>query len=108
MAIFASTEKDAEVSNTVVTGILYLFSHDVRALVDPGSTHSFMSTGFMTHVDIIPKVLEHKLVISTPLGKTMIAELEYKSCVIWIWEIELLAYLILLDLRDFNVILGMD
>lgn len=37
-SVFAVTEKDAEVSNTVVIGILCLFSHDVRILIDLRST----------------------------------------------------------------------
>lgn len=33
------TEKDAEAYNIAVTSILRLFSHDVKVLVDPKSTH---------------------------------------------------------------------
>lgn len=96
--VFVVTKKEAEASNTVVTGTLHLFSHDVKVLVDPGSTHFFMSSRLMTHIDATPELLKYELVISTPLGKTMVAELVYKSCVIRIREVELLADLILLDL----------
>lgn len=102
------TKKEAVVSNIVVTSNLRLFSHDVRVLVDPGSTHSFMSSRLMTHIDATLKLLEYELVTSTPLVKTMVAELVYKSCVIRIGEVKLLVDLILLDIQDFNVILGMD
>lgn len=49
--VCAITEKDAEASNTMVTSIICLFSHDARVLIDPGSTHSFISVSFMKHFD---------------------------------------------------------
>lgn len=91
----------------MVTCIIHLSSHDARVLIDPGSTHSFIFDSFATHLDTTPKPLYYELVISTQLCKTMIAELVYKSCVILIREHKMLTDLVLLNLRGFNVILGM-
>lgn len=101
-------EKHAKVSNTVVIGTIHLFSHDARILIDLGFTHSFMSTSLVKHIDSTLEPLDQELVISTPLGKTMIAKQVYKSYVVKIGEVELLANLILLDLQYFDVILGID
>lgn len=106
--VYAVTKKDVESSNTMMTGILHLFSHDVMVLIDHGSTHSFMSTRLVTLIDATPKPLDFDLVIFTLLDKTMIAEMVNNSCVVRIGEVKLLADLILLDLQDFDVILGMD
>lgn len=70
--------------------------------------HILMSTRLVTHIDATPEPLKYKLIISTMFDKTMIAKQVYKSCAVRIGERELLAYLILLDLQDFDVILGMD
>lgn len=48
------------------------------------------------------------LIVSTPLGESFSAELLYKSSVVKMEDKELLADLILLDMQDYDVILGMD
>uniref|UniRef100_A0A1U7X472 Uncharacterized protein LOC104230539 n=1 Tax=Nicotiana sylvestris TaxID=4096 RepID=A0A1U7X472_NICSY len=44
--VFAFTRQDAQASNAVVTGILSVCSFDALALIDPGSTHSYVSSYF--------------------------------------------------------------
>lgn len=66
--VFALTEKDVEASNTVVTGIILLFDHEIRVLIDLGSAHSFISTSLVDHMDITLEPLDFELAISTPLG----------------------------------------
>ena len=48
------------------------------------------------------------LSVSTPIGDTLMTNLVLKSCIICIEGRELLADLVLLDMHDFDVILGMD
>lgn len=93
---------------TITKKVFFIYFHtmlEYLLILDP---HSFMSTRLVTLIDITPEPLEYDLVISTLLGKTMIVELIYKSCVVRIGEVELLADLILLNLHDYDVILGMD
>lgn len=92
----------------MVASIIRLFSHDARVLIDPGSTHSFIMEYFARHADCLPSTLDFGLAICTPLGKTMSVEFIFKSCIIEIDDVELLADLVVLDIRDFDVILGMD
>uniref|UniRef100_A0A1U7Y0C0 Uncharacterized protein LOC104243127 n=1 Tax=Nicotiana sylvestris TaxID=4096 RepID=A0A1U7Y0C0_NICSY len=44
--VFAFTRQDAQASNDVVTCILSVCSFDTLALIDPGSTHSYVSSHF--------------------------------------------------------------
>ena len=106
--VFAITEQDAKASKSVVTGTIPIFSHTARVLIDPGSTHSFVSCAYMKYADCVLELLDFELSVSTPLGKTMVAEFICKSCVIKIGGNELLADLILLEIQEFDVILGMD
>ena len=62
----------------------------------------------MKYADCVPELLDFELSVSTPLGETMVAEFICKSCVIKIGGNELLADLILLEIQEFDVILGMD
>ena len=53
-------------------------------------------------------LLDFELSVSTPIGDTLMTNLVLKSCIICIEGRELLADLVLLDMHDFDVILGMD
>lgn len=53
--VFTMIEKDAEASNTVVTCIIHLFSHNARVLTDPGSTHSFVFDNLEKYFDATPE-----------------------------------------------------
>ena len=61
----------------------------------------------MKYADCVHELLDFELSFSTPLGKTMVVEFICKSCVIKIGGNELLADLILLEIQEFDVILGM-
>ena len=55
-----------------------------------------------------PELLDFELLVSTPVGDTLMTNLVLKSCILYIEIRELLADLLLLDMHDFVVILGMD
>uniref|UniRef100_A0A2N9GWU7 RNA-directed DNA polymerase n=1 Tax=Fagus sylvatica TaxID=28930 RepID=A0A2N9GWU7_FAGSY len=106
--VYALTTQDAQATDTVVTGILPLFSTPARVLFDPGSTHSFISCGFVRNIARSPEPLEYELSVSTPLGDTLMSNLVLKSCMFCIEGRELSADLVLLEMHDFDVILGMN
>ncbi|XP_030958976.1 uncharacterized protein LOC115980923 [Quercus lobata] len=106
--VYALTTQDAQATDTVVVGILPLFSAHAKVLFDPGSTHSFVSCAFAKNHDKSPELLDFELSVSTPVGDTLMTNLVLKSCIICIEGRELLADLVLFDMHDFDVILGMD
>ena len=67
----------------------------MHALIDPGSTHSYMCTD-------IPSLL------TNPLGYSVIVNKVYRDRPIRIREYEFLGDLIELSFREFDVIFGMD
>ncbi|XP_065639185.1 uncharacterized protein LOC136071598 [Quercus suber] len=99
---------DAQAMDTVVAGILPLFSAHAKVLFDLGSTRSFVSCAFAKNHDKSPKLLDFELLVSTPVGDTLMTNVVLKSCIICIEGKELLADLVLLDMHDSDVILGMD
>ena len=77
-------------------------------LLDPGATHSFVSPSFALRLGVQPARLKTPLSVTTPLNDALEADIYFPSCPISVVGRDLLADLILLDVMDFEVILGMD
>ena len=71
--IYALTNrKDQEASPNVITGILSLFSRSVYALIDPGSTLSFISPFVSSRIGIESELIE-PFEVATLVGDFVIA-----------------------------------
>ena len=77
-------------------------------MIDPGATHSFISTKFIAQVNIEIQPIDCSMVVSLPTGDSLIADRVYMGCRVIIEGHEFIANLVLLDIQDFDVILGMD
>ena len=106
--VYVFTQKDAQTSNIVVTGTIPISSIFAYTLFDTGASHSFVSPSFASQLGIIIEPWDVKLLIDTPTGDEMVTDSVCKSCIIVIENKVLLANLIVLDMHDFDVILGMD
>ncbi|XP_070020760.1 uncharacterized protein [Nicotiana sylvestris] len=106
--VFAFTRQDAEASNAVVTCILFVCSFDALALIDPGSTHSYVSSYFALRFSRQPELLNDPFLVATPVGESLLAEYVYRACQIRVEGRDTLADLIVLDMIDFNMLMGMD
>ena len=102
------TPQDAAASPDVVTGILSIDGQDVTVLIDPGSTHSFISRACSLHLERDPDPMSDRLVVATPSGNSMIASTVFRDCKIMLAEKEFVADLVPLDMHGFDIILGMD
>ena len=60
------------------------------------------------HIEKEPELLDYGLVVSTPTGGSLLAERIYQDCIIRLGEHEFKTNLIILDIQDFDAILGMD
>jgi hypothetical protein len=92
----------------VIQGNLRISKMMARILIDPGSTHSFVSPSFACHLGKEPELLDFLMMVDIPIGDSLVTDLVYRSCVVQVADRELLIDLILLDIQDFDVILGMD
>ena len=61
--------RDAQASNTVVTGTLTIFSRKVLGLFDSGATHFFVSPSFALCLDMRFDVLNSPLTVLTLVGE---------------------------------------
>lgn len=91
----------------MITGNFLVCSHPGTILFDSGATHSFISAKFMNEHKIYSRPLEELIYVDTPL-QSRSAELICDSCPIEIGGWKFMADLIVIDMHDFDVILGMD
>ncbi|KAL0544458.1 hypothetical protein IC582_019573 [Cucumis melo] len=106
--IFATNKTEAEKAGTVVTGTLPVLGHYALVLFDSGSSHSFISSTFVLHARLEVEPLQHVLSVSTPSGECMLSKEKVKTCQIEIAGHVIEVTLLVLDMLDFDVILGMD
>ena len=100
--------QNSEASPDVVTGTLSIFSYNVYALIDPGSTLSYVTPLIAVKFERTPKLLIKSIEVSTPVGKYIVVKRVYHNCVVTVCDHDTLADLIELDMVDFDVIMGMD
>ena len=106
--MFAVTQQEADVAPEVMTGTIQVFDSDAYVLIDPDATHSFISAKFIAQVNIEIQPIDCSMVVSLPTGDLLIADRVYMGCRVIIEGHEFRANLVLLDIQNFDVILGMD
>ena len=106
--VYDVTQQDADAAPDVVTGIISILDHDAYTLVDPGATHSFTSKHFLDRFQIKTQPLEGSMRVSLPAGDLLFPDRVVRDSRILIGGQEFPADLVALDMRDFDVVLGMD
>ncbi|XP_071940794.1 uncharacterized protein [Coffea arabica] len=107
--VYAIDNQPVPDSSEVVEGTLPIFHRLVRVLIDPGATYSFVNPNFMFGIDVQPVRLPFDLEVRTPMGnKSIITSLAYKNCEFWVGERKMLVDLVSLDIKGYDVIIGMD
>ena len=101
----AMEDKDAP---DVIVGNFHIFETNVHALIDPGSTHSYICISIPSLGSLPKSETEYDILVTNPLGHSVIVNRVYRDCPIRIRESEFPRDLIELSFREFDVILGMD
>ncbi|XP_062102975.1 uncharacterized protein LOC133813966 [Humulus lupulus] len=99
--IFAISHTDAEASNPVVSSEISIVSIPTYALIDSGATHSFASMTYAKRLGRSSEKLSEWFSTMLPSG-----EILYSS--IYIDGRELYVDQVVLEMHDYDVILGMD
>ncbi|XP_070037014.1 uncharacterized protein [Nicotiana tomentosiformis] len=99
---------DAVASDVVITCIISICDRDVTILFDPGSMYSYVSSLFAHFLGVPRESLGTPLYVSTPVGDFVIVDRIYQSCIMTFCGYDTRVDLLLLDMIDFEFILGMD
>ena len=106
--MYAVTQQDTDVAPDVVIGIISILDHNLYTLVDPRATHSFVSKPFLDRFQIETQPLEGRMRVSLLAGDPLLADRVVRDSKVLIGGQEFPADLVALDMRDFDVVLGMD
>ncbi|XP_027066849.1 uncharacterized protein [Coffea arabica] len=107
--VFALDYQRAPESSEVVEGTIPVFHCLTKFLIDPGVTHFFINPAFMCGIAVNPVKFPYDLEVRTPTGdQNLITNMVYKNCEIWVEKRKLVGDLISLDLKGYDVIIGMD
>ncbi|XP_070013778.1 uncharacterized protein [Nicotiana sylvestris] len=107
--LFAILDRQsAEASAEVITGILLVCSHNAYAIMDPGSTFSYVTPYFAINLGLEPEQLSELFLVSTPVGESVKVTRVYRGCIVLVQGRNTKADLIELEMVDFDVIMGMD
>ena len=92
----------------VIVGIISLYGIEMHALIDPGSTHSYVCIEHVFDKMTAVEQLSYDMHVTSPLGHNINGNRVYKNCPIIIHDREFSTDLIALPFREFDLILGMD
>ncbi|XP_070042937.1 uncharacterized protein [Nicotiana tomentosiformis] len=102
------TRPDVVASDAVITYVISVGGRVASVLFDPGSTYLYVSSLFAYFLDVPRESLGNPVYVSTQMGDSVIVDQIYRSCIITFCGYETRVNLLLLDMTDFDVILGMD
>ncbi|XP_070010399.1 uncharacterized protein [Nicotiana sylvestris] len=103
-----SGHQSAEASPDVTTGILSVQAIDYYALIDLGSSLSYVTPFIASSFGVEPEQLHEPFSVSTPVGDSVTATRVYRNCVVMVCGRATTTDLIKLEVVDFDVIMGMD
>ena len=92
----------------VIVGNFTIFDTIMHALIDQGSTHSYICSDIPNLGKFPRSETKYDILVMNPLGHSVIVNRVYRDCPIKIGEYEFLGDLIELFFREFDVKLGMD
>ena len=91
-----------------IIGILKIASTHVCILFDPEAIHSFISSRFVKKTSCKLVLLKDEMYVSTLNGSVIMGDIICPTCILSIEDHDLTFDLMILEMRDFDVILGMD
>lgn len=97
-----------EVSNAVMTGIIPVCFRSTSVLFVLELTFSYMYVYFASGFDSVSDPLSMSICVYTQVGDSLVVDWVHRSCALTFADRETLVDLLVLDMVDFDVILGMD
>ena len=90
--------EDTDAPNVIVDNFT-IFDTIMHALIDLGSTHSYICTDIPSFGNLLRSEIEYDILVTNPLGHSVIVNKVYRDCPIRIREYEFRGDLIELSFR---------
>ncbi|KAL4010649.1 hypothetical protein IC575_030152 [Cucumis melo] len=98
------TQQETEDAPDVITGMILICNVLADVLFDPGATHSFVSSIFLTKLNRMLEPLSEGLAIYTPVGDVLLVNEVLRNCEVLVEGIRLLVDLLPLELQRKEVV----
>ncbi|KAL0556085.1 hypothetical protein IC582_004592 [Cucumis melo] len=102
--VYAMTQQEVEDAPDVITGTILICNVPADVLFDPGATHSFVSSIFLTKLNRMLEPLSEGLAIYTPVGDVLLVNEVLRNCEVLVEGISLLVDLLPLELQRKEVV----
>ncbi|KAL0544228.1 hypothetical protein IC582_019341 [Cucumis melo] len=102
--VYAMTQQEVEDVPDIITGTILIYNVPANVLFDPGATHSFVSSIFLTKLNRMLEPLSEGLAIYTPVGDVLLVNEVLRNCKILVEGISLLVDLLPLELQRKEVV----
>ena len=106
--VYTVTPQTEPIDSSVIQGIFLLSRLWARVLFDSGASHSFIVASCVNVLGLKVESLEKPLHVSSPLGIRVRIDKICRDCELEISGILLMVDFWVMDISDFDVILGMD
>ncbi|XP_042444069.1 uncharacterized protein LOC122029195 [Zingiber officinale] len=107
--VYAVTREEAQrAEGSVFRGTISVYTFTEDLLIDTGSSHSFISRVFLGKIGRLPSRRTHGLTVSLPSGEVLSISLEVKGCPLDFNGQTIMVDLQVLEMVEFDIILGMD
>ncbi|KAA3473742.1 ATP-dependent zinc metalloprotease FtsH [Gossypium australe] len=100
--VYAARRREEGDAPDAITGTLLIFGVPYNALIDVGSTHSYVASGIVETMNLDSKITSRKMIVISPLGHSV------EGCTPSTSRGRVLANLMELPFEEFDLILGMD
>ncbi|KAL0393018.1 UNVERIFIED_CONTAM: hypothetical protein Sradi_2524600 [Sesamum radiatum] len=104
--IYNMTREEAPVLNDVISSTILLFDIEAYVLVDHGSMHSYISSKLASKIPGENSPLGYNLMVYLPVGGGVVVNSVRKGSLVRIGDVNLPVDLVVMDLKEFDVILG--
>ena len=94
--------------SNVVSSQISLANALAYALIDSEASHSFIAASFIKKFGIVPEILSDVCSVSLPSGENIVLWFCFKAIPIKITGCNLAADLLVLEMIDYDVMLGID
>ncbi|KAL4376309.1 hypothetical protein GQ457_02G020130 [Hibiscus cannabinus] len=106
--VYATRRRDDRDGPNVIAGTFTIYSVPYFALLDNGSTHSYISRTVSQNLPIPSETTENALTVMSPVGQSVLVNKVFRRCPLMVQDEIFLADLMELPLEEFDLILGMD
>ena len=105
---YAMKAREDQDALKVIAGVFSLYGIAMHALIDPGSTYSYVCIEHVFDKITLVERLLYDMHVTNPLGQSVNVNRVYKNCLIVIHDREFFVDLVALPFHEFDLILGMD